>query len=93
MVLFVPIRDTTAGFKCYKRRVLERIRFDEIKFVGYAFQIEMNFKAYTKGFKIVEHPIIFADRAVGVSKMSRKIVYEAVFMVWKLKLRKLLGRL
>ena len=89
----MPIKDATGGFKCFRRQVLEAIDLSRVKSNGYAFQIEMNFKAFTKGFTIVEHPIIFADRAVGVSKMSRKIVYEAVFMVWKLKLRKLLGRL
>ena len=89
----MPLKDATGGFKCFRRQVLEAIDLSRVKSNGYAFQIEMNFKAFTKGFKIVEHPIIFADRAVGVSKMSRKIVYEAVFMVWKLKLRKLLGRL
>lgn len=89
----MPIKDATGGFKCFRRKVLESIDLSRVKSNGYAFQIEMNFKAFTKGFKLIEHPIIFADRAVGVSKMSRKIVYEAVFMVWKLKLRKMLGRL
>jgi dolichol-phosphate mannosyltransferase len=89
----MPIKDATGGFKCFRRAVLESIDLSRVKSNGYAFQIEMNFKAFTKGFKLVEHPIIFADRTVGESKMSRKIVYEAVFMVWKLKMRKLLGRL
>ncbi len=89
----MPVKDATGGFKCFRREVLEAIDLSRVKSNGYAFQIEMNFKAFTKGFKLVEHPIVFADRQVGVSKMSRKIVYEAVFMVWKLKFRKLLGRL
>jgi len=89
----MPLKDATGGFKCFRRAVLESIDLSRVKSNGYAFQIEMNFKAFTKGFKLVEHPIIFADRTVGESKMSRKIVYEAVFMVWKLKLRRLLGRL
>jgi len=89
----MPLKDATGGFKCFRRSVLEAIDLSRVKSNGYAFQIEMNFKAFTKGFKLVEHPIIFADRTVGESKMSRKIVYEAVFMVWKLIIRKLLGRL
>ncbi len=93
VVTGMPLKDATGGFKCFRRQVLEAIDLSRVKSNGYAFQIEMNFKAFSKGFKLVEHPIIFADRTVGVSKMSRKIVYEAVFMVWKLKLRKLFGRL
>ena len=93
IVTGMPIKDATGGFKCFRRAVLESIDLSRVKSNGYAFQIEMNFKVFTKGFRMVEHPIIFADRTVGVSKMSRKIVYEAVFMVWKLKARKLLGRL
>jgi len=89
----MPVKDATGGFKCFHRRVLEAIDLDRVHSNGYAFQIEMNFKAYTKGFKLCEHPIIFVDRASGLSKMSRKIVYEAVFMVWTLKFRKLLGKL
>ncbi|MBI1807861.1 MAG: polyprenol monophosphomannose synthase [Ignavibacteria bacterium] len=89
----MPIKDATGGFKCFRRRVLEAIDLDNIHSNGYAFQIEMNFKAWSKGFKVCEHPIIFLERTSGVSKMSRKIVYEAVFMVWKLKIRKLLGKL
>jgi dolichol-phosphate mannosyltransferase len=89
----MPVKDATGGFKCFRRRVLEAIDLDRVHSNGYAFQIEMNFKAYTKGFKLCEHPIIFVDRASGQSKMSRKIVYEAVFMVWTLKFRKIFGRL
>ncbi len=87
----MPIKDATGGFKCFRRRVLESIDLDRVHSNGYAFQIEMNFKAYSKGFRLTEHPIIFVDRASGLSKMSRKIVYEAVFMVWKLKFRKIFG--
>jgi len=89
----MPVKDATGGFKCFRRRVLEAIDLGRVHSNGYAFQIEMNFKAYSKGFRLCEHPIIFVDRAVGQSKMSRKIVYEAVFMVWTLKFRKLIGKL
>lgn len=89
----MPIKDATGGFKCFRREVLEAIDLEHVKSNGYAFQIEMNFKAFSKGFKLVEHPIIFADRTSGVSKMNRKIVYEAVFRVWKLKIRKIIGKL
>jgi dolichol-phosphate mannosyltransferase len=89
MVLFVPIRDTTAGFKCYRRRVLERINFDEIRFVGYAFQIEMKYTAYKLGFKVVEVPITFTDRTEGVSKMSKGIFKEAFWGVMKMRFKKI----
>lgn len=89
----LPIKDTTGGFKCFRRKVLESIDLDKIKSNGYAFQIEMNFKAWKKGFKIIEHPIIFADRTHGTSKMSKKIVYEAILLVWKLKFQSLFGKL
>jgi len=89
----MPVKDATGGFKCFRRKVLEAIDLDKIHSNGYAFQIEMNFKAYSKGFKLCEHPIIFAERQSGVSKMSKKIVYEAVFMVWKLKYHKIIGKL
>lgn len=89
----LPVRDATGGFKCFRRQVLEAIDLDKVKSNGYAFQIEMSFKAWKKGFRIVEIPIIFLDRRSGVSKMSRKIVYEAVFMLWKLRFRSLFNRL
>jgi len=89
----LKIKDATGGFKCFRRAVLEAIDLNKVKSNGYAFQIEMNFKAWDKGFKLCEHPIIFADRSSGVSKMSRKIVREAVVMVWKLKLQQLFGML
>lgn len=87
----MPIRDATGGFKCFRSKVLESIDLDKVQSNGYSFQIEMTFKAYKKGFKIKEIPIVFLDRVKGTSKMSKKIVYEAVFMVWKLRLRSVLG--
>lgn len=93
IVTGMPIKDATGGFKCFNRKVLESINLDRVHSNGYAFQIEMNFKAWSKGFRVCEHPIIFADRQSGVSKMSKRIVYEAVFMVWKLKFQKIFGKL
>jgi dolichol-phosphate mannosyltransferase len=89
----LPLCDSTGGFKCFKRNVLESINLEEIRSGGYSFQIEMNFKAWKKGFKLKEIPIIFIDRAVGKSKMSKVIFREAVWMVWKLKIKSLFGRL
>lgn len=89
----MPVKDATSGFKCFKREVLEAIDLDAIHSNGYAFQIEMTFRAWRKGFRICEIPIIFVDRRSGVSKMSKRIIYEAVFMVWRLKFRNILGRL
>ena len=77
--------DSTAGFKCFRREVLQAIELDAVKSSGYAFQIEMNFRAWKKGFRLVEIPIVFVDRSEGESKMSRKIVREAVWMVWRLR--------
>ncbi len=88
----IPINDCTSGFKCFRREVLEAIPLDEVKSNGYSFQIEMNFKAWKRGFKIKEISIIFYDRMVGTSKMSRKIMIEAAYMVWKLKIMSLLGK-
>jgi len=82
----MEIRDTTAGFKCYRSKTLRNILKENIKFVGYAFQIEMKFKAWKYGFKIVEVPIIFTERAAGSSKMSGRIIREAVFGVLQLKM-------
>ncbi len=87
----LPVRDATGGFKCFRRKVLESIDLDSIKSNGYAFQIEMTFKAFKKGFRIFEIPIIFIDRFQGTSKMSKKIVHEAVLMVWKLRIRSTFG--
>ncbi len=80
------IRDATAGFKCYRRRVLEHINLDKIHFVGYAFQIEMKFTTWKYGFKIVEVPIIFTDRSMGESKMTKGIIKEAIFGVLQMKI-------
>lgn len=88
IVLWLPVKDTTAGFKCYRRRVLETIELDRIKFMGYAFQIEMKYRAYKKGFKIVEVPIVFTDRVLGISKMSTKIFKEAFLGVLQMRFRK-----
>lgn len=92
VILGIPVEDCTAGFVCYKRAVLERINFKRIRFVGYAFQIEMKFVAFKLGFKIKEVPVIFTDRTQGTSKMSKGIIHEAVFGVLKLKLRSLVKR-
>lgn len=85
----LPVKDATAGFKCYHRSVLESIRLDEVKFVGYAFQIEMKFTSWKLGYKIIEVPIIFTDRTKGTSKMSRGIFKEAVFGVIWMKIKSL----
>ena len=85
MILWIPVKDTTAGFKCYKRKVLESIELDRIRFMGYAFQIEMKYRAVKKGFKIVEVPIMFTDRVLGVSKMSTKIFKEAFIGVVQMR--------
>ncbi len=89
----LPLRDATGGFKCFRRRALAGIRLDKVKSDGYGFQIEMSFRCWKKGFTIREIPILFVDRLAGVSKMSRRIVYEAAFMVWRLRLLSLFGRL
>jgi dolichol-phosphate mannosyltransferase len=89
----MKIHDATAGFVCYKREVLQSINLDKIKFVGYAFQIEMKYRTYCNKFEISEVPIIFTDRTKGVSKMSNSIIIEAVFGVISLRLRQLIGRL
>ena len=89
----MPVKDATGGFKCFRRNVLEAIDLDKVKSNGYSFQIEMTFKAYSKGFRIKEIPIVFSDRVKGKSKMSKKIVREAVTMVWKLRLQHMFGKL
>jgi dolichol-phosphate mannosyltransferase len=89
----LPIEDTTAGFICYHRKVLQDNDLNKIKFVGYAFQIEMKFKAFKKGYKIKEIPVIFTDRTKGKSKMNTGIIKEAVFGVMSLKLKSLLGKI
>ncbi|EDP71181.1 dolichol-phosphate mannosyltransferase [Flavobacteriales bacterium ALC-1] len=92
LITRMKVKDSTAGFVCYKRAVLEAIDLEKIKFVGYAFQIEMKFKAYKKGFKIVEIPVIFKDRTKGKSKMSGSIISEAIFGVISLKLKSLFAK-
>ncbi len=82
----MPLRDATGGYKCFRREVLEAIDLDNINSDGYAFQIEMDFKAWKKGFRVAEIPIIFVDRYIGISKMSSNIVREAVWMVWRLRI-------
>jgi len=83
----IPVRDATAGFKCFRRTVLENLNFDKIGSSGYAFQIEVNYMTWKKGFTISEIPIVFTDRQRGQSKMSAKIVREALLLLWKLRLR------
>jgi len=89
LILWFNVSDTTAGFKCYKSKVLQRIHLDDIKFTGYAFQIEMKYTAHKLGFKIVEVPITFIDRQEGVSKMSTKIFKEAFFGVLQMRFKKI----
>ncbi len=89
VVTGMPLKDATGGFKCFRREVLESLPLDRIKSDGYSFQIEVNFLVWKKGFRMKEIPIIFVDRTAGTSKMSRRIVYEAAFLVWKLRLESL----
>jgi dolichol-phosphate mannosyltransferase len=93
LITGMKIHDSTAGFICYQRKVLESINLDKIEFVGYAFQIEMKYRTFCKGFKIIEIPIIFTDRTQGKSKMNNGIITEAVFGVISLRFRKLFNRL
>jgi len=93
VVTGLPVRDSTGGFKCWRRDVLKAIDLDSVHSNGYAFQIEMSFRAWKKGFRIREIPIVFTDREQGHSKMSKHIVREAVWMVPKLRLMSILGRL
>ena len=93
VVTGLPLRDATGGFKCFRRQVLEAIDLDRVRSTGYAFQIEMSMRAWKKKFRLKEIPIIFFDRVAGKSKMSRKIMWEAVWMVWTLRLKSVMGRL
>ncbi|MBN8585599.1 MAG: polyprenol monophosphomannose synthase [Ignavibacteria bacterium] len=93
MITFLPVKDVTAGFMAYRVGSLKQIDFNKVHSNGYSFQIEMKFRMWKKGFKITEIPIVFIDRRAGVSKMSRKIVYEAMYMVWKLKLKSIFNKL
>ena len=89
----LPIKDVTAGFKCYHRRVLEDIDLSRVKSNGYSFQVEMKYRAWRRGFRLVEVPIVFTERTEGQSKMSKAIVREAAYKVWELRLRDLFGKL
>ena len=89
----LPLTDSTGGFKCFRREVLEAIPLEKVRSNGYAFQIEMSFRAWKKGFRLTELPIIFHDRVEGHSKMSKRIVREAIWMVWWLRLQGILGRI
>jgi dolichol-phosphate mannosyltransferase len=93
LVTGLKVYDSTGGFKCFRRTVLEAVDLDRVRSNGYAFQIEMSFRAWRKGFRIVEIPIVFTDRTEGTSKMSGSIVREAVWMVWRLRLQMMTGRL
>jgi dolichol-phosphate mannosyltransferase len=88
----LPLTDSTGGFKCFRRKVLEAIPLDRVRSNGYAFQIEMSFLAWKRGFRLKEIPIVFTDRVEGQSKMNKKIVREAIWMVWWLRIRSLTGR-
>ncbi len=93
VVTGLPVTDATGGFKCFHREVLERIPLDRVESEGYSFQIEMSFRAWRAGFSIGEIPIVFADRSEGESKMSKRIIREAVWKVWKLRILDLFGRI
>ena len=87
----IPIKDLTGGYKCFRRQVLESLDLSRVRSDGYGFQIEINYKAWRKGFRIREIPILFVDRRAGESKMNRRIVWEAAWMVWRLRILDLLG--
>ena len=93
VVTGLPVTDATGGFKCFRRKVLEEIDLDRVGSEGYSFQIEISLRAWRKGFSLGEIPIVFADRDAGESKMSKRIIWEAVWRVWALRLADLLGRL
>ncbi len=93
IITFLPVNDVTAGFMCYRVNSLKQINLDSVKSNGYSFQIEMKYRMWKKKFKLIEIPIVFIDRRAGVSKMSKKIVYEASFMVWKLRFMSLFNKL
>ena len=93
IVTGLPVYDATGGFKCFRRRALEAVRLDRVRSDGYAFQIEMSYKLWRKGFRIVEIPIVFTDRVAGISKMNRRIVWEAAGLVWRLRFADLFGQL
>jgi dolichol-phosphate mannosyltransferase len=92
LITAMPIKDATGGFKCFRRIALERVDLDRVDSDGYGFQIEMNFKVWRLGLRIKEIPIMFVDRRVGISKMNRRIIWEAMWLVWRLGLGRLVGR-
>jgi dolichol-phosphate mannosyltransferase len=89
----LPLHDATGGFKCFRREVLEALPLDRIRSDGYSFQIEMNYHTWKRKFRIIEMPITFTDRLVGQSKMSKRIIWEAAFLVWKLRLAAIMGKI
>ncbi len=89
----LPVRDATGGFKCFRKEVLEAVDLDAVQASGYSFQIEMNMRVWKKGFSIKEIPIVFIDRVAGSSKMSKKIMREAIWMVWWLRIKSIFGKL
>lgn len=93
IVTGLPLRDATGGFKCFRRNVLEALDLDAVTASGYSFQIEMSMRVWKKGFSIKEIPIVFVDRTAGESKMSKKIMREAIWMVWLLRLKSIFGKL
>jgi dolichol-phosphate mannosyltransferase len=93
LITGLPLHDATGGFKCFRREVLEALPLDSITSDGYSFQIELNYHAWKRKFRIIEIPIVFVDRLVGTSKMSRRIVWEAAFLVWKLRFASMSGRI
>ena len=92
LVTGLPVHDATGGYKCFRRRALEGIRLDRVRSDGYAFQIEVSFKCWKRGFTLREIPIVFVDRRAGVSKMSRRIIWEAAGLVWRLRFQSMMGR-
>lgn len=93
LVTGLPVRDATGGFKCFRRRALLAVNLDHVRSDGYAFQIEMTYKVWRLGFRIREIPITFVDRRAGVSKMNRRIIWEAAGLVWRLRFMRLLGQI
>jgi dolichol-phosphate mannosyltransferase len=93
IVTWMPLKDATGGFKCFRRETLQAVDLDTVHSDGYGFQIEMNYKVWRQGLRVREIPILFVDRRVGVSKMNKKIVWEAMWLVWRLRFQALTGRL
>lgn len=93
IVTGLPLRDATGGYKCFRREVLEKINLDHVQASGYVFQIELSMRAWKKGFSIKEIPIVFVDRVAGASKMSKRIMREAIWMVWMLRMKAMFGQL